>query len=816
MRKSFLLIFFITCLLYGGYTQTINWESIFYHDDEFRYLTNNDLAPASNWREVSYDDSAWSLGIGGFGYGDGDDSTELNNILSVFLRKEFTVIDKNEIEKLILHIDYDDAFVAFINGAEIARSPGLNDQYPASGTLSTSQHEALMPTGGSPEAFSIDPANLIISGTNVITVQVHNVDPTSSDLSSNVWLTAGLNTEISRYKPTPEWFFPPVELSELVSNLPILVIETNGQTILNDPKIAAQMGIIYNGPGMTNSISDSFNEYDGAIGIELRGNSTQTFPKKPYLIETRDLLGQNLNIGLLGMPPENDWILRASYLDHTFIRNSLADHLSRQTGRWASRVRHVEVVLNGEYQGIYLLMEKIKWDKNRLDIDKLYPYEISGEELTGGYIWEVTGFGNDFGEARRLKYPGIDVITNEQLNYIRTIDDSFRYTMTQGSYVYANPNSGYVQHIDVLSFVDEMLVQEAMRNCDAYGWSGYFHKDKNGPIKAGPVWDFDQAAGNSTYPDNGVVGLWMAQHPDTWNTPFFWSLLLNDPFFRYSLKLRWEELRKKAFSDENIFHFVDSIASELSEAQVREFEKWPVLGANIWRESAGYQSRDTYQKEVDYLKSFIQARCQWLDNALSYLTKPSGYPQIIPVPSDTIKVNIADGRIDVNVRSYFRYPYSSNLQYSLGDSLPNFALFKMFDPITLRIQPLNFGIGHFTITCKDVYGNKMDNTLIVEIGDFDEVGNEDLLSNDVCCEDRVSIYPNPANKEITFQLDDESSRILNGRIYDMSGQLISSIDAPKENNSQAHYNCESLKGGLYFVELTLISGERLWSKFLVD
>ena len=146
------------------------------------------------------------------------------------------------------------------------------------------------------------------------------------------------------------------------TNLPIFIIETDNKQIPDEPKITARLGIVYNGPGQTSSMFQTPNHYNGYIGIELRGNSTQHYPKKPYAIETRDSLGENLNVSLLGMPAENDWVLRASYFDHTFIRNPLACHMSRLTGRWASRCRLVELVLNGEYMGIYILMEKIKRD----------------------------------------------------------------------------------------------------------------------------------------------------------------------------------------------------------------------------------------------------------------------------------------------------------------------------------------------------------------------------------------------------------------------------------------------------------------------
>jgi hypothetical protein len=188
------------------------------------------------------------------------------------------------------------------------------------------------------------------------------------------------------------------------------------------------------------------------------------------------------------------------------------------------------------------------------------------------------------------------------------------------------------------SFVNEVLVQEAMRNSDAYGWSGFFHKDRLGKINAGPVWDFDQSAGNSSYPDDGVVEGWMFVHPNTTSTPFFWEKLFSDPLFRYALRYRWETLRYGPFSTYNLTAYIDSVASLLSEAQKREFGKWDVLGKYIWRETSGYQDRDSYFREVGYLKDFLTQRWAWMDVQLAQYENP--YPWIPdplnpPLPPDT-------------------------------------------------------------------------------------------------------------------------------------------------------------------------------------
>ena len=161
-----------------------------------------------------------------------------------------------------------------------------------------------------------------------------------------------------------------LELSAQVSSdIPLVVIETPGSmSIPDEPKVTARMRIIDHGPGQLNRDTDPGNVYDGAVGIEIRGSYSASLPQKPFGFETRDAGGENLNVPLLGLPAENDWILLANYNDKSFLRNALAGHIFRQMGHYAPRTRHVEVVVNGSYEGIYVLTEKIKRDKNRVDI----------------------------------------------------------------------------------------------------------------------------------------------------------------------------------------------------------------------------------------------------------------------------------------------------------------------------------------------------------------------------------------------------------------------------------------------------------------
>ncbi|HPG41588.1 MAG TPA: CotH kinase family protein [bacterium] len=403
------------------------------------------------------------------------------------------------------------------------------------------------------------------------------------------------------------------------SNLPVVVITTEkGQGIPDEPKITARLGIIYNGEGRRNNLSDPYNYYDGVIGIEVRGNASQyLFDKKPWTFETRDENGDNLNVELLEMPKENDWILNAAYIDKTFIRDPLAYHMSRIMGRWASRTMHCEVVLNGVYQGLYILMESIKPDKNRLNIAKMDSTDINGENVTGGYIYEVAQGEETFGERRCFKYPKAQDIRPEQVAYIKKYDDDFRRVMRRSDY--NDPVKGYPAWIDVDSFIDEILVQEACRNSDAYGWSSHFYKDRSGKLCAGPAWDFDQALSNSTFNNGWETTHWIIEnnYPEfLWDHPEFWKKLFNDYEFKCRLAGRWFALRRGPWQTSELLQYVDSLATVLNEAQQRNFEKWPILGVEIWRSTPGVEERNTYKKEVDYMKTWFVQRLTWMDEQL--------------------------------------------------------------------------------------------------------------------------------------------------------------------------------------------------------
>ena len=517
------LTFLLVLTLHALFAQD-HWETAVFANDIWRYIVPNS-EPSANWKDQSFDDSNWNEGEGGFGYGDNDDGTIVDQVLSVYFRKKFYVEDISKLTSAIVSADYDDGFIAYLNGYEIGRSYNLPEPgtFVPFDTQTSYDHEASLYSGGLPESILIDSLemnNILVNGENVFAIQLHNVSTSSSDMSGNFYLTFGIVDDSEFYSDPPFWFQEPVVYDE--SNLPLIIIDTYGAEIPDEPRISAYMGIIDNESGV-NQLTDDFNDYDGHITIERRGNSSQWNDKRPYRFETVDQDGENNNVALLGMPEENDWVLYAPWQDKTMIRNVLAYQLANDMGRYASRTRYVELYLNGDYQGIYVLMEKIKRDNDRVNISKLNPEEIDGDDLTGGYIlkfdWFFTGDNiggfqsNHDGITYNYHYPKPSDIVPEQEEYIQNYIDDFENIMLSSNY--ADSITGYPSVMNVESFVDFILVQELAKNVDAYRLSTYIYKDKDSidnRLTAGPVWDFNHGFGNCDYGQTWEPENWLLEY----------------------------------------------------------------------------------------------------------------------------------------------------------------------------------------------------------------------------------------------------------------------------------------------------------------
>lgn len=382
------------------------------------------------------------------------------------------------------------------------------------------------------------------------------------------------------------------------STLPILKINTGGKVIRNEQKITANLQVINHGNGQIHYLADPPNEYDGDIAIELRGNSSLWMPKKSFGLETRLPDSTNNNVSLLGMPAENDWVLLANYSDKSLMRNYLSQELYQRTGRYGPRMRFCELVIDGEYRGIYLLGERIKRDSSRVDIANLNPDENSGEELTGGYIikadWtngsNVGGFSSQFYPLNNTQnklyyqfhYPQADEISMEQSGYIAAYVDSFEQAINSADF--QDPVMGWRRFADEASFIDYILLYEFTNNVDAYWLSMFLHKDKNGKLKAGPPWDFDLAWSNANYSDGWNSQIWryewLANNTDL--LPFYYKKIWDDTTFTKHAACRWKELREGPFHTDSLHALMNETYALLSGPQVANFTVWDIIGIWVW------------------------------------------------------------------------------------------------------------------------------------------------------------------------------------------------------------------------------------------
>ncbi len=411
------------------------------------------------------------------------------------------------------------------------------------------------------------------------------------------------------------------------SDLPIVLINTQGGVpIVDDPRVVANMAVIDNGPGNMNYVTDPPTNYDGRIEIEIRGSTSQQYPKKNYGFETQDSMGLNLNVALLGMPIENDWILYGPYPDKTCIRNVLTFHLAREMGHYASNTRYCELVVNGDYRGLYVMMERIKRDLNRVNILDIHD-PLFNDTITGGYIMKVDKLTGEVGFSWASDYdnevlfqfhdPEYDEIytpqTSYMVNYVKEFEDAINGPN------FADPNVGWPYYIDMTSFHDFFILQELGRTVDGYRSSSFFYKDKNSltwnsKIVAGPMWDFNLSYGNADYCNAYLTTGWQYDFDNVCNfstaIPFWWEKLLQDPNYANALRCRWEELRQGPLKTEYMHQFIDSVALKIQSARIRNFQKWPIIGVYVnWNGFVG----QTYQEDLDYFKNYIEQRALWLD-----------------------------------------------------------------------------------------------------------------------------------------------------------------------------------------------------------
>jgi len=432
--------------------------------------------------------------------------------------------------------------------------------------------------------------------------------------------------------------------NNISSDLPIILIDTYGQTLdENNMKNTFWSVIEPNNNGRAYATDPA--SYAGKAGMKIRGASSAGFTKKQWRVELRNEDDTDLKVDLLGMPADSDWVLYApGRFDRALINNALMYELSRKLGYWAPRTRFVEVYYNSgnnlssnDYWGVYILMEKINIDEDRVDIAKLKTTDNAGEELTGGYLFSLDR-NNDFSTVYTqnyytnpsdgfvLKEPDNNEITSMQLNYIYSKANEFGNALTSSNWLH--PTLGYKNFTDIKTWMAPHILKALAKEPDGFHLSHYMYKDKNGLVNAGPVWDFDRALNSvdgrsidptGWYPvgSDGFQGNCHYWKPNTQRKGAFINEMVNDPDYETLFIDKWFEWRRDGvLKTSELNAIVDSMANVLNESQVRNFNKWN--GIYYAPRYGGFSG------EINALKNWLNNRTNWIDN--QFIPSPSYSP----------------------------------------------------------------------------------------------------------------------------------------------------------------------------------------------
>ena len=421
-------------------------------------------------------------------------------------------------------------------------------------------------------------------------------------------------------------------------DLPIIFVDTKGKCLDSKvtEKIPATMRVL---DGKTNSVADSAKGTLYDIGIKVRGQSSALFPKPGYGVEVRDEKGEGLDVSLFGLPPADDWVFHGPYVDKSMMRNALAHWLFRQAGHYSPRTKHFDLYINGVYRGVYVLIEKIKRGKYRVNVSKLKETDVSGEDVTGGYIWafdktgtntggagsgpiEKEGFNTSDGLNVILHYPKKENIQKQQEDYLKKYLNDL-----EGLFKNGKNGQGYENYVDMTSALDYVLHEEVTNNADSYWCSFFLHKpkdktDKNGvktegKVTLGPAWDFNLAMSNGSQPENGGgnngggmwgggfgggfggggngfgtsgTSGWQIENSQKSGNGGMWGMgsslkapnwllgMWKDSHYQSELKKRWAELRSGVWHTKTLDLYLDSMKTYLKNAADRNFKRWPNLG----------------------------------------------------------------------------------------------------------------------------------------------------------------------------------------------------------------------------------------------
>ncbi len=430
---------------------------------------------------------------------------------------------------------------------------------------------------------------------------------------------------------TERYTFVSSDVRNFQSPLPIVVVDTMGSGVGGSQTLTYAHFIDTDEDGWARMTGET--DFNGWAGLNVRGQSSAGFPKKQYHFEVWDEENNDLAASILGLPADSDWILQGPYSDKLLMRNALAYQWSNSIGRYAPRTRFIEMFLNtgkgavsmSSYVGVYVFMEKIKIAPDRVDINEIGPDDVGMPEISGGFLFKkdkTSGGDVSFSTNRGHSWifddpPGQDLST-EQRNWLRNYMNAFE-TALYGSN-FTDPAQGYAAFIDPDSWIDHHIIVELTKNIDGFRISTFLYKDRNGRINMGPVWDYNLSLGNADYNQGWISTGWYYSILGESNYPY-WRRLFDDPDFRLRYADRWFRYRRGAFSTERLLNNIEEYATLLEEPQERNFNRWRILGVDVW---PNWFIADTHREEVEWVKGWLAQRLAWMDSEIGseYVVSP--------------------------------------------------------------------------------------------------------------------------------------------------------------------------------------------------
>lgn len=479
---------------------------------------------------------------------------------------------------------------------------------------------ALTACGGSdskPGSSSSSPSSVASSSSSSMG------ESSSSEQSLSSSSTSSVDQSSSSSQSSSEQTVLPVGT---VDFLPALHIDTEGSA----PIVTKEIYL----PGTFSLSGEGIASAEGTLEIRGRGNSTWSWDKKPFRVRLTQATE------LMGMPASRHWVLLANYADKTLVRNDVAFMFSREIGMaYTPRNRHVELTLNGVYQGVYQLVEHIRVAPDRVNIPELKVGDTDVDRITGGYLIEIDfRMNKDFClNPANHYYEFCQGGVNMSRNVDFCVDSSYGmepYCLAspdslldpawsaQRDYIenyiadmesalfgenFTDPELGYAAYLDVESTINYYILNELFKNPDGASASAYLHKDRGGKLLFGPVWDFDLSLGNAGYDDVDKTYGWHIRR-----APIF-ERLFEDPAFDAAVKARWQTLKAEG-KIEFIFEYAEARATWLDEAQARNFELWQIFD---WVEWYTRVIMGSYAAEVAEMIRWQRERMEWMDAELS-------------------------------------------------------------------------------------------------------------------------------------------------------------------------------------------------------